>query len=68
MTKNDITPKDSACPVFLEPVDEAQLAADQLERQERAAQKEAQLAAKLSAEVKLAALGLTADEIAALKL
>jgi hypothetical protein len=67
MTTNDITPKDSACPVFLEPVDEARLAADQLEREKRAAEKEARLAAKTSAESKLAALGLTADEIAALK-
>ena len=59
----DITPADSACPIYLEPLDPAQIAADQAEisaREKAAADK-----AKLKADT-IAKLGLTADEVAAL--
>ena len=62
----DITPDGSVCPVFLEPADPIQVAADKAEQAERQAAITAQAAAKKSAQTKLAALGLTADEIAAL--
>ena len=62
----DITPDGSFCPVFLEPADPIQVAADKAEQAERQTAQAAQAAAKKSAEKKLAALGLTADEIAAL--
>ena len=66
----DITPDGSFCPVFLEPTDPIQVAADQAADDTRKAAKDkavkAQAAAKKSAQTKLAALGLTADEIAAL--
>jgi len=59
----DITPTDSACPIYLEPLDPAQIAADKKEvaaREKVAADK-----AKLKAAT-IAKLGLTADEVAAL--
>ena len=59
----DITPTDSACPIYLEPLDPAQIEADQAEiaaREKVAADK-----AKLKAAT-IAKLGLTADEVAAL--
>ena len=62
----DITPDGSFCPVFLEPTDPIQVAADQAAQAERQTAQAAQAAAKTSAQIKLAALGLTADEIAAL--
>jgi len=66
----DITPDGSFCPVFLDPTPAAQVAADAQAQTERdtaqAAEQAAQKAAKKSAIAKLAALGLTADEIAAL--
>ena len=62
----DITPDGSFCLVFLEPADLIQVVADKAEQAERQAAINAQAAAKKSAQTKLAALGLTADEIAAL--
>jgi len=62
----DITPDGSFCPVFLEPADPIQVAADQAEQAERQTAQAAQAAAKKSAQTKLAALGLTPAEIAAL--
>ena len=59
----DITPADSVCPIYLEPLDDAQIEADQAE----SAVKEKAEAdrAKLKAET-IAKLGLTADEVSAL--
>lgn len=65
MKKNEITPNDSACPVFLDPIDEAQLAADELEREAMENEKASRLAAKSSAIAKLSALGLTEAEMKA---
>ena len=62
----DITPDGSFCSVFLEPADPIQVAADQAANDKRDTALDALAAAKLSAQTKLAALGLTADEIAAL--
>ncbi len=59
----DITPTDSACPIYLEPLDPAQIAADQKEIAAR--EKAATDKAKLKADT-IAKLGLTADEVAAL--
>ena len=62
MSKN-ITPTDSACPIYLEPLDDEQIAADQAEialREKAEADR-----AKLKADT-IAKLGLTADEVAAL--
>lgn len=59
----DITPTDSVCPIYLEPLDDAQIAADQAEiaiREKAEADR-----AKLKAET-IAKLGLTADEVSAL--
>ena len=61
--KTEITPEGSACPIYLEPLDPAQIAADQAEiatREKAEADK-----AKLKAAT-IAILGLTADEVAAL--
>jgi hypothetical protein len=62
MTK-EITPTDSACPVYLDPIDAAQIAADQLEIEQREANKAERLAAKVAL---LNRLGITADEAALL--
>lgn len=59
----DITPKDSVCPIYLEPQDEAQVLADEAEAQAKAKADKARAKAK---EAVLAKLGLTADEVAAL--
>jgi hypothetical protein len=59
----DITPANSVCPVYLEPISEEQAKADQAEiatREKAEADK-----AKLKAAT-IAKLGLTADEVAAL--
>lgn len=59
----DITPKDSACPIYLEPSDPAQIKADKAEIVAR--EKALADRAKLKADT-IAKLGLTADEVAAL--
>jgi len=59
----DITPTDSACPIYLEPADPAQIAAD---KKEVAARKKAESDRQALKEATIAKLGLTADEIAAL--
>ena len=65
----DITPEDSVSPVYLVPLTDAELAereawaTEQAEREQAEADK---ASARESALSKLAALGLTADEIAAL--
>ena len=61
--KTDITPTDSSCPVFLEPANPAQIAADAAEAQARADAKEAKVKARQAV---LDKLGLTTDEAAAL--
>jgi hypothetical protein len=61
--KNEITPTDSVCPVFIEPIDEAQLEADQNERDQRAADKQTRLNERQAI---LDRLGITADEAALL--
>ena len=61
--KTDITPDDSVCPVFLEPADPAQIAADAAEAQAQADAREAKAEARQAV---LDKLGLTADEAAAL--
>jgi hypothetical protein len=58
MTK-EITPTDSACPVFIEPIDQAQLEADQSERDQREAAKQERLSAR---KVILGRLGINEDE------
>ena len=59
----DITPADSVCPIYLEPLDDAQVEADQAEL---AIKEKAEAdRAKLKAET-IAKLGLTADEVSAL--
>ena len=60
---NEITPADSVCPIYLEPISDADLQQINNEidqKKQAAAAKEATRAAAL------AKLGLTADEIAAL--
>lgn len=59
----DITPKDSVCPIYLEPQDEAQLEADKAEAKAQANADKDRQALKTAT---LAKLGLTADEVAAL--
>ena len=61
--KTDITPTDSACPIYLEPADPEQVAADLIEA-EALADAQAQRAAARQAV--LDKLGLTANEAQAL--
>ena len=62
MTQN-ITPTGSACPIYLQPLDDAQIEADQAASADR--EKAEADRAKLKADT-IAKLGLTADEVAAL--
>lgn len=59
----DITPADSVCPIYLQPLDDAQMEADQAESAAR--EKYEADKAKLK-EATIAKLGLTAEEVAAL--
>ena len=61
--KTDITPADSVCPIFLEPQDPEQVAADLAAAEAQAAAKAAKAAARQAV---LDKLGLTQDEAAAL--
>jgi hypothetical protein len=61
--KTDITPSDSVCPIYLEPADPEQVAADLAEAEAKAAAQAAKAAARQAV---LDKLGLTADEAAAL--
>ena len=61
--KTDITPTDSACPIYLEPADPEQVAADLIEAE---AQAEAQAAKVAARQAVLDKLGLSADEAQAL--
>ena len=60
---NEITPTDSACPVYLEPRDQAQIEADQAEYEAR---EKAQADRAKAREAVIAKLGLTDDEVIAL--
>lgn len=60
---NDITPKDSACPIFLEPADPAQIKADEAEAKTRA---KAEADRATARQAVLDKLGITADEAALL--
>ncbi len=62
----DITPADSVVPVYLEEPTEEELAQRQSEHEASEAAKAAKEAVRESALAKLAALGLTEDEIKAL--
>jgi hypothetical protein len=65
----DITPADSAVPVYLVPLSEEELAEREQWAKDEAAQaaaEEAKIAAKETAKAKLAALGLTEVEVAAI--
>ena len=65
----DITPEDSIVPVYLVPLtaeEEAEREDWAAEAAEREAAKEAKLEAKETAKAKLAKLGLTEEEVAAL--
>lgn len=65
----DITPEDSVVPVYLVPLTEEEIAEREqwaIEAEERAAAEEAKVAAKETAKAKLAALGLTDEEVTAL--
>jgi hypothetical protein len=61
--KNEITPTESVCPVYLEPRDPAQIEADKAEAKAR---EKAQADKAKAREAVIAKLGLTADEVAAL--
>ena len=61
--KTDITPADSVCPIFLEPRDPEQVAADLAAAETAAEAKAAKAAARQAV---LDKLGLTANEAAAL--
>jgi hypothetical protein len=61
--KTDITPADSVCPIFLEPQDPEQVAADLAAAEARAAAKAVKAAAKQDV---LDRLGITAEEAALL--
>ena len=63
MKKNEITPKDSACPVFLDPISEDQILADEADRVKR--ENDRALKAEIKQSV-LDRLGITAEEAAAL--
>lgn len=58
--KTDITPSDSVCPIFLEPQDPEQVAADLAEAEARAA---AQAAREVARQEVLDRLGLSAAEV-----
>lgn len=62
----DITPADSAVPVFLETPTEEELAQRQAEHEAAEAAKAAREATRESALTKLAALGLSEEELATL--
>lgn len=65
----DITPADSVVPVYLVPMTEEELAERQQwvrEAEQREKEEQDSIAAKESAMIKLAALGLTDDEIKAI--
>lgn len=65
----DITPEDSIAPVYLVPFTEEELLEQEqwaVQQAEREAAEEAKVAAKESAQAKLAALGLTEEEVRAL--
>ena len=59
--KTDITPTDSACPVFLEPADPEQTKADQTEAKARA---KAEADKATARQIVLDRLGITSDEAA----
>ncbi len=61
--KTDITPTDSVCPIYLEPLDAKQIELDAAEAQ---AQIEAVEAKAVARQAVLDKLGLTADEAKAL--
>lgn len=65
----DITPADSVVPVYLVPLTEEELAEREqwaIEAEELEAAEEAKVVAKETAKAKLAALGLTEEEVLAL--
>ena len=62
----DITPADSAVPVFLETPTDAEIAERQAEHEAQEAAKAARETVRESALAKLAALGLTEEELATL--
>ena len=65
----DITPADSVVPVYLVPLTEEELAEREqwaLEAEAKLAEEEAKAAVKATAVAKLAALGLTEEELSAL--
>ena len=55
----DITPTDSACPIFLQPADPEQVAADKAEAEARADDRATRTVAR---EALLTKLGITAEE------
>jgi hypothetical protein len=57
--KTDITPTDSVCPIFLEPIEPEQVESAQTARDARI---KAEADAKANKEALLAKLGITADE------
>ena len=63
MTLKEITPEDSLCPVFIDPIDASQIEADQADRDALKAEKETRSNAKAAL---LKRLGMTADEAALL--
>ncbi len=61
--KTDITPADSVCPIYLQPADPEQVAADEIEAAALVAAQASRAAARQAV---LDKLGLTTDEAAAL--
>jgi hypothetical protein len=64
----DITPEDSIVPIYLDPVPQEQQEIDAADRAKYKAQLETKAAAKAAAQAKLAALGLTVEDLQALGL
>jgi hypothetical protein len=68
----DITPEDSVVPIYLDPISKEQLESDAADRAEYKARIEAEIQAKAeakaAAQAKLAALGLTVEDLQALGL
>jgi hypothetical protein len=64
----DITPEGSIVPIYLDPTPKAQQEADALADAALEAEAEAKVQRKLAAQSKLAALGLTVEDLTALGL
>jgi hypothetical protein len=64
----DITPADSIVPIYLEPLTKEQIEFNEKQFAQIAIEKEKKAQAKTSAQAKLAAIGLTVEDLTALGL